>query len=347
MHSIPRALYLLTIVAADQHVLASPLSFPVESPQAASVPDYVKTYAPLVWLHPEDPYFPSDIGAQLLHTKPEIKFSPVDGAPAPLTLDNLDGLNANNGANVYLTSNDDVTTAPAWIKGVKPDDSHKTEGAISCAIIVNDRGNGNVDAFYMYFYAYNWGGTLLGQDVDEHVGDWEHNMIRFANGKPTQVWYSQHAFGEAFTYDCLEKQGDRPVAYSGNGSHANYAIKGTHDHTIPNVNLPGKGILTDYTDQGTLWDPLLSTYFHQYDASSKTFTPYDPSYPTAWLNYIGKWGDEEYPDSDPRQHKIFGIDATARFAGGPTGPEDKQLNRTDVCPVAKGYVCDVRTEIGA
>lgn len=177
--------------------------------------------------------------------------------------------------------------------------------------------------------------------------DWEHNMIRFANGKPTQVWYSQHAFGEAFTYDCLEKQGDRPVAYSGNGSHANYAIKGSHDHTIPNVNLPGIGILTDYTDQGTLWDPLLSAYYHQYDASSKVFTPYDPLYPTAWLNYIGKWGDEEYPDSDPRQHKIFDIDATARFAGGPTGPEDKQLNRTEVCPVAKGYVCDVRTKIGA
>ena len=61
--------------------------------------------------------------------------------------------------------------------------------------------------------------------------DWEHNMIRFQNGIPSQVWFSQHGFGEAFTYDCLEKQGVRPVVYSGNGSHANYAVKGTHDHT--------------------------------------------------------------------------------------------------------------------
>lgn len=319
----------------------------------------------MVWFHPEEKYFPSDIGAQLAHTKPEIDFTVVEGYPTPLTLDNLDSLNANNGTDVYLTSVDDVTQAPTWLDGVKPDDSHQTAGAISAAIIVNDRGQGNVDAFYMYFTAYNWGGRLLDSDVDEHVGvsfvspenvtyslrdmsqDWEHNMIRFANGKPTQVWYSQHGFGEAFTYDCLEKQGDRPIAYSGNGSHAVYATSGTHDHTIPNLNLPGQGVLTDFTDQGTLWDPTLSAYYYGFDANSNAFSAYDPSYPTAWLRFVGRWGDQQYPDSDPRQHKILGIDATARFANGPTGPRDKQLNRTDVCPEAKGYVCNVRTEIGA
>ena len=183
--------------------------------------------------------------------------------------------------------------------------------------------------------------------ADVSVKDWEHNMVRFQNGTPIQVWFSQHGFGEAFTYDCLEKQGVRPVGYSGNGSHATYAIKGTHDHTIPNVNLPDVGVLTDYTDQGTLWDPLASAYFYSYDASAKTYTAYDSSYPTAWLQYLGKWGDAQYPNSDPRQREILGISATAKFSGGPTGPEDKQLNRTEVCPVAKGYVCDVRTELGA
>ncbi|KAL9601594.1 MAG: hypothetical protein Q9219_002428 [cf. Caloplaca sp. 3 TL-2023] len=278
---------------------------------------------------------------------PELNFVAIDDYPTPLTLDNLDSLNDHNGTDLYLTSLDDITQRPAWLNGVKPDESHRTVDAISAAIIVNDRGNGNVDAFYMYFTAYNWGGRILDEDVGEHVGDWEHNMIRFENGTPTQVWYSQHGFGEAFTYECLEKHGIRPVAYSGNGSHAVYATSGTHDHTIPNVNLPGKGILTDYTDQGTLWDPALSAYTYTFDANTNTFTADDPSYPTAWLKYVGRWGDQQYPDSDARQHKILGIDATARFVNGPTGPQDKQLNRKEVCPEQKGYVCNVRTELGA
>jgi hypothetical protein len=38
-----------------------------------------------------------------------------------------------------------------------------------------------------------------------HIGDWEHTMIRFYYGVPQTVWLSQHAGGQAFTYDALEK----------------------------------------------------------------------------------------------------------------------------------------------
>ena len=170
-------------------------------------------------------------------------------------------------------------------------------------------------------------------------------MIRFQNGIPSQVWFSQHDFGEAFTYDALEKQGLRPVTYSGNGSHANYAIDGTHDHTIPDLNLPGKGLLNDYTDQGTLWDPTLSAYYYSFDSAANTYTANDSSFPTQWLSFIGMWGDEQYPNSDPRQHEILpGVSATARYTSGPTGPEDKQLNRTDVCPT--GGPCVVQSRLG-
>ena len=170
-------------------------------------------------------------------------------------------------------------------------------------------------------------------------------MVRFQDEVPQAVWFSQHAFGEAFTYSAVEKQGDRPVVYSANGSHANYATTGTHDHTIPGLNLP-EGPLEDFCDQGILWDPLLGAYYYTYDANSKAFSPYDSSYPVAWLNYIGKWGDQQYPDSDPRQHKIFGINASAEFTDGPTGPEDKQLNRTNVCPTSDDAICRIQTSLG-
>jgi hypothetical protein len=49
-----------------------------------------------------------------------------------------------------------------------------------------------VDAFYMYFYAFNLGNMVLGQILGNHVGDWEHTMVRFQDEKPVSVWFSQH-----------------------------------------------------------------------------------------------------------------------------------------------------------
>lgn len=203
-------------------------------------------------------YFPSDIGAQLTNTHPDLNYTPIAGTQSPLTLDNLNtSLSTYPGSELYLTSLENVTTNPAWLNGVKPDSTGKTENAVSCAIIVNDHSSDNsgfVDVFYMYFYAFNYGtflailnDTLDPYPIGNHVGDWEHNMIRFQNGTPQAVWYSQHDNGEAFTYDCLEKSGIRPITYSANGSHANYAVSGPHSHGIPDINLP-IGPVTDNTD---------------------------------------------------------------------------------------------------
>ncbi|KAJ5063897.1 hypothetical protein J3E72DRAFT_395760 [Bipolaris maydis] len=326
------------VTVAVSLVNGAPLS--QEKRQAPSgVPDYVLKYAPIVYLHSEEKYYPTDLQSFLDHTTPRVDFNEVPGPSKPLRTSNLDQM-ANN---VWLTSNDDVTTDPTWIKGTKPNASGKTEGATTAAIIVNDKGNGNVDAFYMYFYAYNYGGEVLGWkqlNFGNHVGDWEHTMVRFSNGQPTAIWFSQHANGQAFRYSAVERDaaGIRPIAYSSKGSHANYAMGGTHDHTIPNLNLPG-GVLEDYTNRGTVWDPLLSAWYYKFTPSTNKFEAYDGQAPTAWLNFRGRWGDQEYPESDKRQFKLFG---QAKFSGGPTGPADKQLNREKVCP-ENGKLCILRS----
>lgn len=163
----------------------------------------------------------------------------------------------------------------------------------------------------------------------------EHTMTRFSNGVPQTMWFSQHQDGEAFDYSAVPKYdgGVRPIVYSANGSHANYATSGTHDHTIPGLDLPFGVFLVDYTDEGHLWDPTLSAYYASVSfpsGSTPVFGAYDSTTPVNWLNFVGQWGDEQYPSSYPGQYDVFG---QYRYSSGPTGPENKDLNRGDgTCP---------------
>ena len=133
----------------------------------------------------------------------------------------------------------------------------------------------------------------------------------------------------------------KPLVYCANGSHANYATPGVHDHTFPNLNLDFPFLLVDHTDEGPLWDPTLSAYYVSYDPTKNSFTPYDSATPIGWLNYVGRWGDQQYPDKDKRQKQLAG---NRKFVGGPTGPQDKQLNRKNVCPV-NGQPCILRDHL--
>ncbi|KAF2397527.1 hypothetical protein EJ06DRAFT_533129 [Trichodelitschia bisporula] len=324
------------------------------------VPDYVVKYAPLVYLHSDDIYGPSDIGAQLTNTTPKVNFNALpDLKPDPYNLDTMDRMNeaGTNGTNVYLTSNDDISKTPNWLKGVTPNVDGLTKDATTCTVIVVEKGNGTVDAFYMYFYAFNWGGIVLGKNLGNHVGDWEHTMVRFVNGEPKSVWLSQHSGGQAFAYKTLQKDktGLRPLVFSANGSHANYAVTGLHNHDNADFHLPVPGFVNDYTEAGPLWDPVQSAYWYKWTQPASVpagtqppkpevlsrdttklgiFTPYDPETPVGFLYYVGRWGDLRYKVDDPRQDEIFTL--AWKYDTGPTGPAYKKLDRKEVWSTAKG-----------
>ena len=120
--------------------------------------------APLVYLHSKDIYKPTDVATFLQHVSPRLKFDPITTSVQNLTLDALSNLNASGGKEVNLTSNDDVTKDPAWILGASPDANGRCDG-IQTAIIVVDKGDGVEDVFYMYFYGYNWGGVVNGNNL--------------------------------------------------------------------------------------------------------------------------------------------------------------------------------------
>lgn len=285
-----------------------------------SIPGYVLEYAPYVYLHRDDAYFPSDMAKHLENTHPTINFTALTGGPDPLTLDNLNELNKLGGEDIFLSSIEDVTTLPKFLHGQEPNPvTYRTDNAKSCVVIVVDKGDGIIDAFYMYWYIFNDGPSALGHQVGNHLGDWEHNMVRFQNGTPTAVWYSQHEFGFAFTYSAVQKIGKRPVSFSAKGSHANYAVA---DGLIP------AHIVYDRTQQGKLWDPTLSAYYYTYETEKKEFTPAVEGTPVNYLYFEGKWGDDQFPQSKKGQEEFYGY---VKWIPGPQGPWFKHLDRPEVC----------------
>jgi hypothetical protein len=76
-------------------------------------------------------------------------------------------------------------------------------------LLVVEKDEGVVDAFWFYFYSYNLGNSVFTFRFGNHVGDWEHSVVRFHHGVPKAVFLSQHAGGAVYTYDAVEKRGKR------------------------------------------------------------------------------------------------------------------------------------------
>ncbi|KAK3493568.1 hypothetical protein B0T13DRAFT_312838 [Neurospora crassa] len=240
----------------------------------------------------------------------------------------------------------------------KPDPSGYSNGP--AVLILVDKGAGILDAFWFFFYSYNLGQTVLGIRFGNHVGDWEHCMVRFDNGIPKAMFLSEHAGGKAYAWPALEKKAQpngkppRPVIYSAVGSHAMYATPGLHPYVLPFK------LLKDVTDRGPLWDPALNHYSYWYDyeaglneteSPSSPQSPYlgnpsdppkeytslvpaadNPKAPTSWFHFEGAWGDDVYSLADYRQWRLFG---EYHYIVGPLGPKFKYLERSKVCQTDK------------
>ncbi|KAI2623760.1 hypothetical protein GGS21DRAFT_541340 [Xylaria nigripes] len=204
-------------------------------------------------------------------------------------------------------------------------------------LILVDKGSDVVDAFWFFFYAYNLGQTVLGTRYGNHVGDWEHTMIRFESGIPRAVYFSEHEGGQAYAWEAVEKrwnvsQTERPVIYSAVGSHAMYAMPGDHPYVLPFK------LLRDQTDHGPLWDPSQNfrSYWYDFSAAEEVEelepTQENPDAPTGWFHFKGRWGDKVYGLDDKRQWRLFG---QYHYVTGPQGPKFKNLERERVCQASK------------
>lgn len=203
------------------------------------IPEYVLEYTPLVHLYSGEQFWPGDISEHLEHVTPLLNYTPVKYSTQSINLTNLDNLNLyNHGRFVYLTSEDNVEDRPDWLGGEKniPDIPEEEDGLFTwiknaikrmlpigtvaspiqggrsdapAVLIVVEKGEGVIDAFWFYFYSYNLGNLVFNVRFGNHVGDWEHCLVRFKDGEPKFVFVSEHFFGQAYSYDAIEKYGKR------------------------------------------------------------------------------------------------------------------------------------------
>lgn len=318
------------------------------------IPQYVIDYAPLVHLYSEERYLPYDIGEYVTNFHVTFENGSVyPGTESNMNLEKLSKLK--HSCDLYLTSNSDFDKDPDWITGVKNKPS-LINGEIKNApatLIVVDKGFGWVDAYWFYFYSFNLGPFVMGQGpYGNHVGDWEHSLVRFYKGEPVIVWMSAHGGGGAFYYHNLEKYAldpRHPVIFSARGTHANYPSVGQHPHDLP------YDILSDFTDRGPLWNPSRNYLGYTFDGKH-VFPATNNSNPKHigrewqygnWLAFKGHWGDQQLADNDKRQ--TYSFIGGHKYIDGPTGPLMKNLLRVVPCERAKWWNfwsgCNVRQNI--
>ena len=201
-------------------------SLPSKPLTPPDIPPYVLEYAPYVYLDIMEGYWPCNMEDHLTHITAELNYTPIEEMlQTALNLTNLNRLNHyNKGRYVFLTSKDNPADHPSWLSGEEniPEGSEDADGEepasetpskghskAPAVLIVVEKGDGIVDAFWFFFYSFNRGNSVFNIRWGNHVGDWEHTLVRFQHGKPKLVYFSEHNFGSAYNYDSVEKIGKR------------------------------------------------------------------------------------------------------------------------------------------
>ncbi|KAJ3208097.1 Vacuolar protein sorting-associated protein 62 [Dinochytrium kinnereticum] len=231
--------------------------------------------------------------------------------PSPLSTSNLNYLRGGDD-NQFLWVDGNVKADPSlpaetrWLNG-----NRNMEGVPMYTFVV-PKANGVVD---LHFQPYNLGkSTPLGR-VGNHVGDWEHVIVRTQYGNPISIDYPTHSGDGVRVVPANDRRvkwvGTHPVVYTALGSHGSWpeAKKNVYKTVVLVYDL------TDETgDNGPQWQTWNNVKSIMYRSGG--------NYPgeDAWLNYRGRFGNKGVDDC--WHQKLTG---TCLLGDGPRGPSRNLL----------------------
>lgn len=192
-----------------------------------------------------------------------------------------------------------------------------------------------VDLLYFFYYPYNRGKEVVDTIFGNHVGDWEHVTVRLTLQRDSQgretLAPSMNAVSFCLAYHDKDKsyvwgdvpkvQGtEHPIIYSAKDSHGSWLDPGDHEY---------KKFLTDLTDAGTNWDTWKKMECFDYDAKKGL----GPTWKGTWPNWLKKdGGDKRIGNEDPASGPVThwgnrkskrGWFGHWRLTDGIVGPVDK------------------------
>ncbi|XP_076934591.1 hypothetical protein At1g04090-like [Bidens hawaiensis] len=278
-------------------------------PNPSQITTMINAYAPWVYFHPDEQYFPSSVlwffenGAELHKS----------GQPSEGVINDGDNLpNTGNADDAFLD------LPPGQPSREKLQDGYLSD-AVAYIHVKQALGGTCTDLAIWLYYPFNGGGKLqfgpftikLGR-IGEHVGDWEHITLRVGNfhGTLREVYLSQHAKGEWLPPSAFElMNGTRPVVYSSLHGHTHYSTPTSHTHLagyldesdvrmleeefkkinrskeypiVRDGNSFGFGLRDDAAKSNNVMD-IASSY-------NVIYVDYKPFGMEPWVNYTGRWG---------------------------------------------------------
>uniref|UniRef100_A0A7N0V8K1 Uncharacterized protein n=1 Tax=Kalanchoe fedtschenkoi TaxID=63787 RepID=A0A7N0V8K1_KALFE len=253
---------------------------PSSMPDMDQIKALMAAYGPLVYLHPDEEYFPSSVewffdnGALLYRQGNEGSPVRIDSAGSSLPQGG-----SNDGA-FWL----DLPAEDNARESVKRGDlgSFKAYLHVKPAL-----GGAATDLAIWLFYPFNgpakakieFLNVKLGR-IGSHVGDWEHLTLRISNldGKLQSVYFSQHGRGQWISASQLEyASGTKPVAYASHNGHALYPNAGLVLQGDKHIGIRNDMAKSDFViDLGARFEIV----------SADNLGVVEPP----WLSYFRQWG---------------------------------------------------------
>lgn len=274
----------------------------------------IEEWAPLIWLHPEEVFFPSSVDFHFEN----VEVRDRNETQMQAFPDRYSVVTGPDTSAYHLNTVPDLECGDClldWFAG-----QNIIEVPVPTYVFVKDYQDacGTVDVVYRSFYPYNFGkdvcvGVTVGgvcegvmQSFGNHVGDWEHYSIRIRNGSVTDCYVSVHSFGAYYAWNDTEGnfqlvRGEQKInlinvtypqtvevvdgfhaeLFSANGSHGLWSASGTHEY----IHFPIH--LQDQAERGYAWRTWDLLDVVSWDDE----TVYEGE--QHYLGYRGRWGNQE------------------------------------------------------